>query len=344
MTNRLKSPANKRILVRLIGKVTKKNHPENRQLLSWLIEQSESDNVTLVVESINAMGSLLDIAQARLQLGKLHGAKNPLIAQSAFQVLANSSLDGMQIMQLLKKQLKSKNPAMVVTAISGLVKRQERDEMSWAIKILSHKSDFVRIRFAQIIANKDKKGFTNVLKMISKGTNSAVADYAKSLLSDDNPKAILTKTQPYKEALESVSKRVVLHTSAGDIQFKMNDQAVYTSARFIQLVKQGYYNGSYFSRMVGNFVAQGGDSIGDMDGGSGKMIREEISYLSHLKGSVGMATSGKDTGDSQFFVNLGDNLHLDRKYTLFAEVVNGMDVIFQLSNGDKIISAEILKE
>lgn len=346
LTNDTNSLRNKKVLARLIGKVTQKDHPSNRQLLAWLIEQSNNPDVGLVVEAIQAMGSLLKIPQARLQLGKLHGSTNPLIAQSALQVLADSSLDSMQMTQLLKKNLKSNRPSMVAAAMKGLIKRQERDKMSWALKILTHKNSFVKIRFALLIADKDKKEFSNVLKMLSKDIDPKVARVAKNLLSEESTSEhpIKTKTTSYSKALKSNSRHVLLRTSAGDIEFQINQHATYTAAHFINLVNSGYYNDTYFSRMLGNFVAQGGDSVGDMDGGSGQMIREEVSYLSHKIGSVGMATSGKDTGDAQFFINLGDNIHLDRKYTIFAEVVSGLKNVYRLSNGDQIISAEVLKE
>lgn len=346
LTGNIKSPHNKKILTRLIGKVSLKDHPSNRQLLSWLIEQSNNTDVGLVVEAIQAMGSMLNIPQARLQLGKLHGSTNPLIAQSALRVLANSSLESMQMTQLLKKNLKHNRPSMVVAAMEGLIKRQERDDMSWALKILAHKNSFVKIRFALLIAEKDKKEFNNVLKLLAKDIDTKVAKVATDLLSEESADeaSIKTKTASYAKVTKANGRHVLLRTSAGDIEFRMNQNATYTAAHFINLVNSGYYNGTYFSRMLGNFVAQGGDSVGDVDGGSGQMIREEISYLSHKIGTVGMATSGKDTGDAQFFVNLGDNLHLDRKYTIFAEVVSGMDNVYNLSNGDQIISAEVIKE
>jgi len=346
LTLKTKSLRNKKILSRLIGKVTGKNHPSNRQLLSWLIEQSNSADVALVAEAIQAMGSLLNIPQARLQIGKLHGSTNPLIAQSALQVLADSSLESMQLTQLLKKNLKNKRPSMVVAAMKGLIKRQQRDEMSWALKILAHKNSFVKIRFALLIAEKDKKGFHNVLSLLSKDIDPRVAKVAASLLKDKpaGESSINTKTPSYSSAIKASGRHVLLRTSAGNIEFRTNQDATYTAAHFINLVNSGYYKNTYFSRMLGNFVAQGGDSVGDVDGGSGQMIREEISYLSHKIGTVGMATSGKDTGDAQFFVNLGDNLHLDRKYTIFAEVVSGMENVYKLSNGDQIISAEVLND
>jgi len=342
----IKSTSNKKIFARLIGKIAKNKHLANRKLLSWLIEHSESADVSLATEATRAMGALLYIPQAQIQLGKLHASSNLQVAQTALQTLANSSLDGLFIKNLLKKQLKSEHPALVVEAMSGLIKRQKRDEMTWALKILSHKNAYIKIKFAQLIAEKDKEAFKNVLTMLSKDKESAVADYAAQIL--DPGKSTLTdqklSTIPFEQAKKSIGKKVVLRTSAGEIVIQLNDKAIYTAANFELLTNEQFYNGSYFSRVIGNFVAQGGDTIGDVEGSSDQTIREEISLLSHLTGTVGMATSGKDTGSSQFFINVGDNVHLDRKYTIFGNVIRGMENVYKLSNGDQIISAEVLAE
>jgi len=343
LTKLTKDPDNKRMLARLIGKVTKRRHLANRGLLSWLIEQSESNDVALASESIMAMSNLLYIPQARIQLGKLHVNNNSLIAQTALEVLADSSLAGMQIMGLLKKQLKSAKPSMVVAAISGLVKRQKREKMTWAMKILAHENAYVKIRFAKIIAEKDRQGFSKVLGFLSKDPDQSVARFAHSLLQEKSTKITKkAKTPFYSAARNAIGKKIRLTTPAGDIIIQIGDSAIFTGANFVRLVEKGYYNGTYFSRMLGNFVAQGGDSVGDVEGGSGEMIREEISYQSHTKGTVGIATSGKDTGNGQFFINIGDNIHLDRHYTVFAKVIVGMDVVQRLSNGDKILVAKVL--
>ena len=343
-TTLTKDPDNKRMLARLIGRITKNPNLADRALLSWLIEQSESEDLALASESIFAMSNLLYIPQAKIQLGKLHIHNNPLIAQTALQVLADSSLDGVEIISLLKKQLKSPKASMVVAAMSGLVDRQKQDEMSWAVKILAHKNPFVKIRFAKKIAEKDLSGFKTVLGFLAKDPDPSVAKFATSLI--DPTSVTVTskkaKTPLFSLAKESIGKIILLRTSAGDIKLQITPQALYTGANFVRLVEKGYYNRTYFSRMLGNFVAQGGDSVGDVEGGSGEMIREEISYQSHTKGTVGIATSGKDTGDAQIFVNISDNIHLDRHYSTFAKVIEGMEVVHTLSNGDQIIEAKLV--
>ena len=88
-------------------------------------------------------------------------------------------------------------------------------------------------------------------------------------------------------------------------------------------------------------VAQGGDTIGDREGASPFTIREEINYRKHSPMTVGMATSGKDTGSSQFFINTARNPHLDRNYTIFGKVIEGHDIVMAMSNGVQIIEVNI---
>ena len=345
-TKILQRTNNKKIFARLIGKITKKKHLANRRLLSWLIEQSELPDVALATEAIRAMATMIYIPQAKIQLGKLQASSKLLIAQTALKVLSESELSGREITALLKKQLKSDYPGLVVEAMSGLMKRQDREDMTWALKILSHKNTFVKINFARMIFEKDRQGFKNVLSMLTKDSNNKVSTYAKKLLNapEKEQSSNRLESPDYQQAQRSAGKVVRIKTTAGIIDIKLNGQAIYTAANFIRLVKSGYFNNSYFSRVIGNFVAQGGDPIGDGQGSSGQTIREELSYLSHEVGTVGMATAGKDTGDSQFFINTSDNTHLDRKYTIFGTVVKGLEVALELSNGDQIVSASILEK
>ncbi|HEX9670378.1 MAG TPA: peptidylprolyl isomerase, partial [Thermoanaerobaculia bacterium] len=99
---------------------------------------------------------------------------------------------------------------------------------------------------------------------------------------------------------------------------------------------QGYFDGLRFHRIVPDFVVQDGDPRGDGSGGPGYSIRDEINRLRYRRGAVGMALSGPDTGGSQWFVTLTPQPHLDGGYTVFGEVVAGMEALDQLLQGDAI--------
>ena len=354
LLSKITSVQNKKMLAKLIAKVVMSNHRANRRILSWLIEQSELTDVSLASESIRAMSQFTNIPQAKIQLGKLQASSNLVIAQTALRTLAESPLKGREIIALFKNQLKSENAGVVAEAMNGLITRQEQDDMTWALKIMSHSSRFVKVKFIQLIAAKDKDAFQNVIGRMAQDSDKIVADYAtsiyaKSIYAKSNIEksasaaSTANKSRPIGDALNSAGQKILLKTTAGEITLLMNNQAPFTTDNFLLLVKSGFYDGSFFSRVIGNFVAQGGDPIGNGEGSSSLTIREEISYLPHVVGGVGMATAGKDTGDSQFFINTNRNLHLDRHYTIFAEVIEGLDVAFRLSQGDQIISASVVK-
>ena len=145
------------------------------------------------------------------------------------------------------------------------------------------------------------------------------------------------------EAMAATRSQVVFKTSRGEIRLKMLDVAPLTAMNFIRLVKKGFYDGKTYHRVVPDFVIQGGDPRGDGYGGPGYFIRDEVSPLVHERGTVGIATSGKDTGGSQFFFNLATNLHLDGKYTLFAKVTSGLEVVDKLEVGDQILTARVIQ-
>jgi peptidylprolyl isomerase len=143
------------------------------------------------------------------------------------------------------------------------------------------------------------------------------------------------ETPSSRTVSRALKKTVALVTSRGIITLRMRPEAALTATNFVQLVESGFYDGLNFHRVVSNFVAQGGDPRGDGYGGADELIREEIG-LSHKRGTVGMATAGKDTGSAQFFFNHGWNVHLDGNYTVFAEVISGLSVVDKLEVGDVI--------
>jgi peptidylprolyl isomerase len=116
------------------------------------------------------------------------------------------------------------------------------------------------------------------------------------------------------------------------------DEAPFTVDAFIRLARSGFYDGLSFHRVVPNFVVQGGDPMGDGCGGPPFSLRSEFSQRTFTRGSIGMASSGKDTEGSQFFVMHSSAPHLDGRYTLFGTVLDGMDVVDRLMPGDRILS------
>ncbi|NNF08456.1 MAG: hypothetical protein HKN21_16970 [Candidatus Eisenbacteria bacterium] len=137
--------------------------------------------------------------------------------------------------------------------------------------------------------------------------------------------------------LNHSSTRATLVTTRGEIVIDLNASvAPATVANFLALAKEGYYDGLRFHRVVADFVVQTGDPRGDGWGGPGYAIRCEYSPLTYKTGTVGMAHAGKDTGGSQFFVTHSPQPHLDGRYTVFGQVVEGQEVVDKIRIGDKI--------
>ncbi len=139
--------------------------------------------------------------------------------------------------------------------------------------------------------------------------------------------------------------KVILKTKKGDITLALlPEEAPGTVANFIELVKEKYYDGKNFHRVVPNFVIQGGCPRGDGYGSPNYSIRSELPYLHYdEEGYVGMASAGNNTESVQFFITHSPTPHLDGNYTIFAKVEEGMNVVHKIQIGDVIESA-ILQE
>ncbi|MHA1795376.1 MAG: peptidylprolyl isomerase [Promethearchaeia archaeon] len=117
-----------------------------------------------------------------------------------------------------------------------------------------------------------------------------------------------------------------------------------TVANFLKLVNQKFYDGLTFHRVIPDFVVQGGCPRGDGTGGPGWTIKCETegNPLIHKLGALSMAHRGKDTGGSQFFIvlNRETTKHLDGKHTVFGQVIEGLDILPTIEQGDKMIRVE----
>lgn len=134
-----------------------------------------------------------------------------------------------------------------------------------------------------------------------------------------------------------------IKTVHGDIVFRFYAQkAPVTSKRIIHLIQTGFYNGLTFHRVIPNFIIQTGDPTGSGAGGSGVKLPLEPNDIQHIKGTIGIARSmDPKSGDSQFYISLTTLPHLDHKYTVFGQVIEGLEILPKISKGDKILSIEL---
>ena len=115
------------------------------------------------------------------------------------------------------------------------------------------------------------------------------------------------------------------------------DKAPNHVARLVELAKAGAYDGVVFHRVIDGFMAQTGDPQGDGTGGSGQKLKAEFSNYKHVRGTVSMARAqNPDSGDSQFYIMFAPSPHLDRQYTVWGQVVEGMEFVDNIKKGSSM--------
>lgn len=140
-------------------------------------------------------------------------------------------------------------------------------------------------------------------------------------------------------------QRALIKTSRGTITIRLLvEEAPGSVANFVNLARQNYFDKKFFHRVVPNFVVQAGCNRGDGWGSEDYSIRSEFSQRKYKTGCVGMASAGKDTEGTQWFITHSRTPHLDGRYTIFAEVQSGMEVVHRIEVGDQILDVEIETE
>ena len=143
-----------------------------------------------------------------------------------------------------------------------------------------------------------------------------------------------------------------LDVPAGRVVIEMRpDLAPNHVAQIKKLARQGFYDGVPFHRVIDGFMAQTGDPTGTGTGGSGNKLKAEFSGEKHMRGTVSMARAqSPDSADSQFFICFGDARFLDKQYTVWGKVVEGMENVDKIKRGepvrdpDRIVSMKILAD
>ena len=141
----------------------------------------------------------------------------------------------------------------------------------------------------------------------------------------------------------STARQLILHTDRGRIVIDLfGADAPQMVESFARLTEDGFFDELIFHRVVGDFVIQGGDPTGTGWGDAGYTLRSEWNPRRYARGTVGIAHSGKDTGSCQLFIAQAPQPHLDARYTIWGEVVIGMDVVDRIQRGDRF-RAEVVR-
>ena len=182
----------------------------------------------------------------------------------------------------------------------------------------------------------------------------------KKLGGNDTKKLTQSATRSKKEKakynVKNAENSLLLKLKDGDVVIEMyEDDAPKHVARIKELVRQGFYNGLKFHRVIDGFMAQTGCPYGTGTGGSGKKLKAEFNKRPHVRGTVSMARAmDPDSGDSQFFICFADAPWLNGQYTVWGEVTSGMEFVDMIKRGagangmvrepDEIVSLSVIAD
>jgi len=155
----------------------------------------------------------------------------------------------------------------------------------------------------------------------------------KKPMSYSTPPMTIDTSKQYTATIEIGKGNIVLELFASDVPVTVNN--------FVFLAGEGFYDGTTFHRVIPDFMAQGGDPTGTGTGGPGYKFADEFTEHTHVTGALSMANAGPNTNGSQFFITYSPQHHLDGKHSVFGQLVNGMDVLEAIENGDTIVQITI---
>lgn len=271
---------------------------------------------------------------------------------------ARFDIEGRSLDEELIDQFSSDDPQLLMT-VAGLLDGSPHPETATAaLAAFVRVSEFrrettrdARMALLDLVASTGDPALAPRLEpyltdfdpVVAARVGSMLADWtgsAPTLSPEPLPRLPLPTTDDVADMERNV---VVLHMArGGEIVVELLPFLAPTNAyRFIRLARSGHFDGLTFHRVVPNFVIQGGSPAANEYAGDGPYTRDEIGRISHWRGTVGLSTRGRDTGDGQIFVNLVDNVRLDHDYTVFGVIQAGMEVVDGVLAGDVIEQVEI---
>ena len=348
VANKYSSTASKVLMLRIMGAMN------NTQYLKYFIAATEKSNPESIrIEAAISIASL-DFSEQNLSLlTALTQDKNNHLKVSIIDRLTLTE-DTSSLNKLINSLLNDQSQWVQNQALFALFKVQPKEMNDRFLEQLNSTKFSDQQNALNILRQYKLENESTHIEILTNSKHLGIKSIASSLLieedaednvgnnvgnnAEEEASSPANKSLPAKEALKLAGKHLKMLTTKGNINIQLYTSTPFTSANFYQLASSGFYDNLIFHRVIANFVAQGGDPELTGQGGPGYSIREELYPIEHIKGTVGMATSGKDTGGSQFFFNTGNNIHLNSNYTVFARVTQGLDIIEQLEVGDQILS------
>lgn len=300
----------------------------------------------------------------RLALGREFARDvDPRVRASALRLLPTSGNDSL-IRVLATSALADGDMSVRAAGLGLLTPRARADDVLRALtahaRAHSDVEDDARIASLRLIASAWRRDSTRVdsaarRRMLAFAGTGTTRE--RQLVGSVTPMRVWAKTPADRpaRALKEYEKiasdwlvpgarlpRAVIKTDHGDITLELfaADAPLVVEA-FVKLAKEGFYRNTTFHRVVPNFVVQDGDPRGDGGGGAGFALRDSPSRRRHERGALGLATSGPDTGGSQYYLCHATQPHLDGGYTVFGRVVDGMAVMDAIVQGDRMLRIDI---
>jgi cyclophilin family peptidyl-prolyl cis-trans isomerase len=321
-----------------------------------LVPRAHDPDLRIVLAAVDSLASCADDGVSLLRLAADADANVRAGAITALERLGHHTFDsvyisalgsrGYQVVLAAANALKGSPsgsaaiPALLASfdRLAGERRENSRDER---VAILNRISEFGSPasvpRIQPYVTDYDTTVAAKAAAMLTSWTGTTVVPRVKPLPILPEPLAQIFRTR-------GMQLRITMAGSSGGRTILINlftDNAPATIARISRLARAHYYDGLSFHRYVPNFVIQGGSPGANEQVGDGPFMRDELGGHSHLRGTVGISTRGHDTGDAQFFINLVDNKRLDYDYTVFGEVVSGMDVVDGIRAGDVMARIEV---
>jgi peptidyl-prolyl cis-trans isomerase B (cyclophilin B) len=250
----------------------------------------------------------------------------------------------------LRELARDSHPNVRTAAIDELAPMTNDADVDVMIAALSADDYQLVMTAARALKGRTRPGVVNALRAAFERLSARKSDTARDLLTairdtlaadsvdvrvpSSSPTAAPFNYQDLADLRARPLRATITMESGETIELELlAGEAPATVARFVRLARKGVYDGLTFHRVEPNFVIQGGSPGANEYAGHDPYLRDEVGLVSHERGTVGISTRGHDTGDAQIFVNLVDNVRLDHRYTVFAKVVRGMQVVDQVVEG-----------
>lgn len=316
-----------------------------------IVPDTTAENKRIRADAQKLLLAMLDYSNSGLNINTLVAVHSEYAIPDVLRAYA--AFKPKELTEVLRKHLKESDVIVRATA-AELLGEQPPDETNTraliealTVALADRELNDAALAILDTLAKQKSPAANEAIKTALDSQDYLVRRKASTLLKangDFSSRIGIVQTRnttaDYQRAIERIGKQVtatVTTTKGSFIIELLPGDAPLTVENFVQLAKRGYYNGITFHRVVPNFVIQDGDPRGDGNGGPGYQIRCEINEVPYDRGALGMALSGKDTGGSQWFVTHSPQPHLDGGYTVFGNVVSGMDVV------DKIVRGEVIR-